>query len=223
MTIVLWCIFITATLPYVPFSYVKGLDPIQPRHHVGDLAERSPRAYGAHLNGLETFPVVRSGCDRLPHGRRSKPDRRHPCCPRYSGSDWPHDGLHRRRSASAHCCLRHRAVGRARNLHHAAVSLKTDCEWAQGPSCCSHGAGEFPRRLALGDGISRVEPMTIGAVPLPRGAPLHSAPPWMTRQRFLSPQVSERESPTVFGPSKAWTGATAISFRSLAVGFRIMI
>ena len=56
MTIALWCIFIAATLPYVPFSYVKGLDPIQPRHHVGDLAERSLRAYGAHLNGLETFP-----------------------------------------------------------------------------------------------------------------------------------------------------------------------
>ena len=56
MTIALWCIFIAATLPYVPFSYVKGLDPIQPRHHVRDLAERSLRAYGAHLNGLETFP-----------------------------------------------------------------------------------------------------------------------------------------------------------------------
>jgi uncharacterized MAPEG superfamily protein len=56
MTIAIWCIFIAATLPYVPFSYVKGLDPIQPRHHVGDLAERSLRAYGAHLNGLETFP-----------------------------------------------------------------------------------------------------------------------------------------------------------------------
>ncbi len=56
MSIALWCIFIAATLPYVPFSYVKGLDPIQPRYHVGDLAERSLRAYGAHLNGLETFP-----------------------------------------------------------------------------------------------------------------------------------------------------------------------
>ena len=56
MTIAIWCIFIAATLPYVPFSYVKGLDPIQPRHHVRDLAERSLRAYGAHLNGLETFP-----------------------------------------------------------------------------------------------------------------------------------------------------------------------
>jgi uncharacterized MAPEG superfamily protein len=57
MTIAIWCIFIAATLPYVPFGFVaKDLDPIQPRYHVGDLAGRSLRAYGAHLNGLETFP-----------------------------------------------------------------------------------------------------------------------------------------------------------------------
>jgi uncharacterized MAPEG superfamily protein len=43
-------------LPYVAFSFVKGLDPIQPRYHVGDLFGESLRAYGAHLNGLETFP-----------------------------------------------------------------------------------------------------------------------------------------------------------------------
>lgn len=56
MTIAIWCILIAATLPYVAFSFVKGLDPIQPRYHVGDLAGQSIRAYGAHLNGLETFP-----------------------------------------------------------------------------------------------------------------------------------------------------------------------
>ena len=56
MTIAIWCIFIAATLPYVAFSFVKGLDPIQPRYHVGDMAGQSIRAYGAHLNGLETFP-----------------------------------------------------------------------------------------------------------------------------------------------------------------------
>jgi uncharacterized MAPEG superfamily protein len=56
MTIAIWCIFIAATLPYVAFSFVKGLDPIKPRYHVGDLDGRSIRAYGAHLNGLETFP-----------------------------------------------------------------------------------------------------------------------------------------------------------------------
>ena len=56
MTIAIWCIFIAATLPYVAFSFVKGIDPNQPRYHVGDLAGKSVRAYGAHLNGLETFP-----------------------------------------------------------------------------------------------------------------------------------------------------------------------
>ena len=55
MTIAIWCILIAATLPYVAFSFVKGLDPEQPRFHVGDLQGRSVRAYGAHLNGLETF------------------------------------------------------------------------------------------------------------------------------------------------------------------------
>jgi uncharacterized MAPEG superfamily protein len=56
MTIAIWCILVAATFPYVAFSFVKGLDPIQSRHHVGELAEQSLRAYGAHLNGLETFP-----------------------------------------------------------------------------------------------------------------------------------------------------------------------
>ena len=56
MTIAIWCILIAATLPYVAFGFVKGLDPNQPRYHVGDLVGQSVRAYGAHLNGLETFP-----------------------------------------------------------------------------------------------------------------------------------------------------------------------
>jgi uncharacterized MAPEG superfamily protein len=56
MTIAIWCILIAAILPYVAFGFVKGLDPNQPRYHVGDLAKESLRAYGAHLNGLETFP-----------------------------------------------------------------------------------------------------------------------------------------------------------------------
>jgi uncharacterized MAPEG superfamily protein len=56
MTIAIWCIFIAATLPYVAFGFVKGLDSEQPRFHVGDLKGQSVRAYGAHLNGLETFP-----------------------------------------------------------------------------------------------------------------------------------------------------------------------
>lgn len=56
MTIAIWCILIAATLPYVAFSFVKGIDSNQPRYHVGDLAGQAVRAYGAHLNGLETFP-----------------------------------------------------------------------------------------------------------------------------------------------------------------------
>ena len=56
MTIAIWCILIAQILPYVAFSCVKGLDPNQPRFHVGDLIGPSVRAYGAHLNGLETFP-----------------------------------------------------------------------------------------------------------------------------------------------------------------------
>ena len=57
MTIALWCILIAAILPYVAFGFVKGLDPNQPRDRVGELAGRSMRAYGAHLNALETFPA----------------------------------------------------------------------------------------------------------------------------------------------------------------------
>ena len=126
MTIALWCIFIAATLPYVPFSYVKGLDPIQPRHHVGDLAERSLRAYGAHLNGLETFPWFAAAVivSHMVGGRSRIVDILAVLYILVRG--WPHDSLHRWSPASAHCSLRHRSADRARNLHHAAVSLTTD-------------------------------------------------------------------------------------------------
>ncbi len=56
MTIAIWCILIAQILPYVAFGFVKGLDPEQPRFHVGELVGQSVRAYGANLNGLETFP-----------------------------------------------------------------------------------------------------------------------------------------------------------------------
>jgi len=56
MTIAIWCILIAQILPYIAFGFVKGLDPEQPRFHLGDLKGQSVRAYGAHLNGLETFP-----------------------------------------------------------------------------------------------------------------------------------------------------------------------
>jgi uncharacterized MAPEG superfamily protein len=56
MTIAIWCILIAQILPYVAFGFVKGLDPEQPRFQTGNLEGQSVRAYGAHLNGLETFP-----------------------------------------------------------------------------------------------------------------------------------------------------------------------
>src|SRR5208282_6864495 len=56
MTIAIWCILIAATLPYVAFGFVKGIDADAPRVGVGELVGQSVRAYGAHLNGLETFP-----------------------------------------------------------------------------------------------------------------------------------------------------------------------
>jgi len=37
MTIAIWCILIAQILPYIAFGFVKGLDPEQPRFHVGDL------------------------------------------------------------------------------------------------------------------------------------------------------------------------------------------
>jgi uncharacterized MAPEG superfamily protein len=56
MTIAIWCILIAAVLPYVAFSFVKGLDPNEPRVGVGSLVGQAARAYGAQLNAFETFP-----------------------------------------------------------------------------------------------------------------------------------------------------------------------
>ena len=57
MTIAIWCILVAAALPYVAFSFVKGIDPTKPRDRLAGLDEASLRAYGAHLNGFETFPL----------------------------------------------------------------------------------------------------------------------------------------------------------------------
>jgi uncharacterized MAPEG superfamily protein len=57
MTIAFWCILIAGTLPYVAFSFVKGLDPSHPRAGAAGLVGRQARAYGAQLNGFETFPL----------------------------------------------------------------------------------------------------------------------------------------------------------------------
>jgi uncharacterized MAPEG superfamily protein len=56
MTIAIWCILIAFILPYVAFSFVKGLDPKQPRLRVPELDGQAARAYGAQLNGFETAP-----------------------------------------------------------------------------------------------------------------------------------------------------------------------
>ncbi len=56
MTIAIWCILIAAMLPYLPFVYVRGIDRNEPRAHIAELDPRSVRAYGAQLNGFETFP-----------------------------------------------------------------------------------------------------------------------------------------------------------------------
>jgi uncharacterized MAPEG superfamily protein len=56
MTIAFWCILIAGTLPYVAFSFVKGLDGRHPRAGVIGLEGPAARAYGAQLNGFETFP-----------------------------------------------------------------------------------------------------------------------------------------------------------------------
>ena len=44
-------------MPYIAFSFVKGIDGRQPRAGVGGLEGQAARAYGAQLNGFETFPL----------------------------------------------------------------------------------------------------------------------------------------------------------------------
>jgi len=56
MTIAIWCVLVAAILPYVPFVFVRGIDRDEPRASVPALDPRSVRAYGAQLNGFETFP-----------------------------------------------------------------------------------------------------------------------------------------------------------------------
>jgi len=55
MTIAFWCVFVASFLPYVAFSFVKGLNPRCPRAGVPALDDQSARAYGAHLNAFETY------------------------------------------------------------------------------------------------------------------------------------------------------------------------
>ena len=57
MTIAFWCVFIAALLPYVPFAFVRGLDPKAPRAGTAELTGLSARAHAAHLNAFEAFPA----------------------------------------------------------------------------------------------------------------------------------------------------------------------
>ncbi len=56
MTIAFWCVFAAAFLPYVAFTFVKGLDPNNTRANAKALSGRSARAHSAHLNAFEAFP-----------------------------------------------------------------------------------------------------------------------------------------------------------------------
>ncbi len=55
MTIAFWCVLIAALLPYVPFAFVKGLNPKMPRVGVDSSKGQAARAHGAHLNAFEAF------------------------------------------------------------------------------------------------------------------------------------------------------------------------
>ena len=56
MTIAFWCVLIALLLPYAPLGLAsRHLDPKTPRKGVANLEGLPARAYGAHLNGLETF------------------------------------------------------------------------------------------------------------------------------------------------------------------------
>ena len=126
MTIAIWCILIAGTLPYVAFNFVKGLDARQPRAGVGGLDGRAARAYGAQLNGFETFPIfaaavivshVVGGPSRpstCPGGRlRPAPDR-------------PHGRLYRRSPAPALGRLHRGATGRRGDFHPSRFSLTSE-------------------------------------------------------------------------------------------------
>jgi uncharacterized MAPEG superfamily protein len=55
MTIAFWCVFIAALLPYVAFSFVRGVDAKTPRASVAGLTGTAARAHAAHLNAFEAF------------------------------------------------------------------------------------------------------------------------------------------------------------------------
>jgi len=60
MTISLWCVLIAGLLPYVAIAAAKagpGFDNHLPRAWLATLSGWRARAYAAHLNGFEAFPL----------------------------------------------------------------------------------------------------------------------------------------------------------------------
>ena len=60
MTISLWCVLTAGLLPYVAIAAAKagpGFDNHLPRAWLATLTGWRARAYAAHLNGFEAFPL----------------------------------------------------------------------------------------------------------------------------------------------------------------------
>ena len=125
MTIAIWCIFIAAALPYVAFTFVKGLDPNQPRYHVADLVGQSVRAYGAHLNGLETFPWFAASV--IVAHMLAGPSRIADALAvvLHSAAHWAYGSVYFRPPTPALGGVRRRPAGGAGDFRLAAFSLKT--------------------------------------------------------------------------------------------------
>jgi uncharacterized MAPEG superfamily protein len=58
MTIAIWCVLAAGLLPYLVFGPASAkLDTLLPRVSARSLEGLPARAYGAHLNHFETFPL----------------------------------------------------------------------------------------------------------------------------------------------------------------------
>jgi uncharacterized MAPEG superfamily protein len=64
MTTAYWCVLAAALIPYLtvgPAKAVTGFDNHAPREWEARLAGWRARAYWAHLNGFEVFPIFAAG------------------------------------------------------------------------------------------------------------------------------------------------------------------
>jgi len=58
MTLAIWCILIVGLMPYFVYGPAAAkVDNRLPRVSAGGLTDLPARAYGAHLNSFETFPL----------------------------------------------------------------------------------------------------------------------------------------------------------------------